>query len=393
MKPLVDKTKFKIINEANEHEADTCQFFTGMYHIVSPTFSEISFIPQFEVTDLASSANIPQYFDDVHSISDARLITASFSKIIVSPNNSLSGTKKEIKAVTKSDDFNEDLDSDYKVIHYVSDSQFDDFIREFKEVIDREDLTVRSFADATLLLDYSFVNFIYKYIVFSETINSILINRQLEATLNDIRNATLTSAANSITERIIKKVFSRLSLLRNKSIRYSRRMQRMSGLLAKSLPVNYMTYYSAKNNPRIDNSNFSQILSQFNQLGNENWYVIGSFKFYKEANNFSDFLIISPNGSNFFIDIPLGQKNAFYEYYRKHIETKNKKKLIGSPENWSIQQHSKCISSIVRIIDTNFEKPFIDPKNNIYSSTWGEIIPTVKELDSKVENNSVLENS
>jgi hypothetical protein len=95
MKVLSNDVKVAIFEETRNQDLEVSDYFTGIYEVISHGFFDVIFVPEFKRENNLWYLSAPKDFNEVNSNEEARLITASVGKHIVTPDSFLAGTKQK----------------------------------------------------------------------------------------------------------------------------------------------------------------------------------------------------------------------------------------------------------------------------------------------------------
>ena len=170
MKFLDDDLRVVIFEETQNQERDVSDYFDGIYEVISHGLFDVTFIPQFFRVTNSWYLNAPRDFSDVGSNEEARLIMASVSKCIVTPDNCLAGTKEQFftpPVDEVSEKYSDDplQDSDCQTIHYVTPREFYTFRGELATIIAEQETGFRHPIRLDELQEFSFLQFILNHIM------------------------------------------------------------------------------------------------------------------------------------------------------------------------------------------------------------------------------------
>lgn len=165
MKFLSDDIKVAIFEETRNQDLEVSDYFTGIYEVISHGFFDVTFIPKFKRENDLWYLSAPNDFDEINSNEEARLITASVGRHIVTPDAFIAGTKQKFftpplyKAEEEYFDSSPDK-QEYQSIYYVTSNEFYTFRGELATIVAERETGLRHLINIKELLEFSFIQFI-----------------------------------------------------------------------------------------------------------------------------------------------------------------------------------------------------------------------------------------
>lgn len=175
MKILPDDTRIKVIRESREWAIapEIADFFEGIYQATTAGIHfDVKFVPQFKRSSNKWFLNTPDFFEDVTSKQEARLMTASDYTHTVAPSINRAGTKETflVPPLPENDPVIHGLDN--KTVYYVTPKNFYTFRGELATVAEKT-IGIHRYVEFDEVSQLSFIKFILNNIMTSDQLEKI----------------------------------------------------------------------------------------------------------------------------------------------------------------------------------------------------------------------------
>ena len=175
MKISSSDTRVKVIHEPREWaiEPKIADFFEGIYQATTAGIHfDVKFVPQFKRSSNKWFLNTPDFFEDVTSKQEARLMTASNYTHTVTPSINRAGTKESflVPPLPENDPVMRKLAN--KTVYYVTPKEFYTFRGELATVAEKT-IGIHHYVEFDEVSRLSFVKFILNNIMTSDQLEKI----------------------------------------------------------------------------------------------------------------------------------------------------------------------------------------------------------------------------
>ena len=181
MKFLSDEVIVAIFEETRNQDLEVSDYFTGIYEVISHGFFDVIFIPEFKRKNKDWYLDVPTDFDKVDSNEEARLITASISQHIVTPDSLLTGTKQKFftpPLFNSKEQYAEFASTkEEQILYFVNPKEFYTFRGELATIVAERETGFRHPIVINELLDFSFIQFILNNIVLSGKLQNLTLTK------------------------------------------------------------------------------------------------------------------------------------------------------------------------------------------------------------------------